>query len=50
MNGRGEADSEGESDLSEQDLEFFGTPGTSSSFISGAKVGYEFMQRIHVDV
>ncbi|XP_078310966.1 nucleolar complex protein 3 homolog [Crassostrea virginica] len=39
MNGRGEADSEGESDLSEQDLEFFGTPGTSSSFISGAKVG-----------
>lgn len=43
MNGRDESVPEEESDLSDQDLDFYGTPGTASSFISDAKFGYVFL-------
>lgn len=42
MNGRDELVPVEENDLSDQDLDFYGTPGTASSFISDAKFGYVF--------
>lgn len=42
MNGKDESVPEEESDLSDQDVDFYGTPGAESSFISDAKFGFVF--------